>query len=257
MTENTTSPVGRAAIDAYLDSIEQALLAANAPRGDRTQVLADLESQIADMLAQQPQPLTEESVQAVIARLEPASHFAAMYGNGKRPQADRTRSISIPVPKLRTPRWSLVAAACFALPVMGLFLEWAVQLSPRHSGAFFVLSIVAALVATPCALAMAYKQLRARPEGSADRDLVVNMILAYAIVAPAFLMVVFTEWTEGFVLVPFGIAAFIYVQYRLVRRLQRYVKDKLPPQLADDSPSVASRPTSAPPMGPAMSMPAI
>src|SRR5262245_33034613 len=42
--------VGRAAIDAYLDSVEQALFAVHAPRGDRVQVLQDLESQIADML---------------------------------------------------------------------------------------------------------------------------------------------------------------------------------------------------------------
>ena len=89
MTENSTSGVGRAAIDAYLDSIEQALLAAHAPRSDRVQVLADLEAQIADMLAREPQPLTEEVVKAVIARLEPPSHFAAMYGNGKHGAAVR------------------------------------------------------------------------------------------------------------------------------------------------------------------------
>src|SRR6476660_8294535 len=88
MTENTSSTVGRAAIDAYLDSVEQALLAAHAPRADRVQVLQDLESQIADMLAVGPQPLTEEIVQSVIAKLEPPSHFAATYcnGNGKEPR---------------------------------------------------------------------------------------------------------------------------------------------------------------------------
>src|SRR6187200_3117103 len=91
MTENSTSEVGRAAIDAYLDSVEQALLAAHAPRSDRVQVLADLEAQIADMLAREPQPLTEEIVRMVIARLEPPSHFAAMYGNGKQaPQSETT-----------------------------------------------------------------------------------------------------------------------------------------------------------------------
>src|SRR5262245_4284599 len=94
MTENLSSAVGRAAIDAYLDSVEQALLAAHAPRGDRLQVLQDLESQIADMLAVGPQPLTEEIVQSVIAKLEPPSHFAATYGNGNNSNEPRLTWVS-------------------------------------------------------------------------------------------------------------------------------------------------------------------
>ena len=66
MTESSTPDVGRATIDAYLDSVEHALMAAHAPRSDRLQVLQDLESQIAEMLAREPAPLTEESVSAVI-----------------------------------------------------------------------------------------------------------------------------------------------------------------------------------------------
>ena len=68
--------IGRATIDAYLDSVEQALMAAHAPRSDRLQVLQDLESQIAEMLAREPAPLTEESVRSVIEKLEPPRHFA-------------------------------------------------------------------------------------------------------------------------------------------------------------------------------------
>src|SRR4026207_1633446 len=109
MTENSTSDVGRATIDAYLDSVEEALLAANAPRGDRVQVLADLESQIADMLAQEPAPLTGEMVKWFIEKWEPASHFAAMYGNCKQPCTDRSRAVVYPV--LDTIRWSRVAIA--------------------------------------------------------------------------------------------------------------------------------------------------
>src|SRR4051794_9641757 len=71
MTENSTSDVGCATINAYLDSVEEALLAANAPRGDRVQVLADLESQMADMLAQHPAPLREEAVKSAIEKLTP------------------------------------------------------------------------------------------------------------------------------------------------------------------------------------------
>ena len=111
MTENPASSIGRSVIDAYLDSVEQALLAANAPRSDRAQVLEDLDSQMADMLG--PQPLTEEIVRAVIARLEPASHFAAMYGNGKQPRVAAPVQVSSP----RGIRWSYIAAACFAVSI--------------------------------------------------------------------------------------------------------------------------------------------
>ena len=113
MTENSSPTVGRAAIDAYLDSVEQALMSAHAPRSDRLQVLQDLESQIADMLTQQPMPLTEESVRAVLDKLEPPSHFAATYGNG----TQTNPSAPSPSRFARLPRapWPMIAAASCAL----------------------------------------------------------------------------------------------------------------------------------------------
>ena len=81
MTEHSFAPdISCDPIDVYLDAVERAMTAAHAPRTDRLQVLQDLEAQIADMLAQQEQPLTDEAVCAVIAGLEPPSHFAENYG---------------------------------------------------------------------------------------------------------------------------------------------------------------------------------
>lgn len=264
MTENATFDVGRAIIDAYLNSVEQELLATNALRSDRAQVLQDLESQIADMLAQQPQPLTEGSVQAVIAKLEPASHFAAMYANGKQPRVASPGRIST----RRGIRWSYVAAACIAVSMLGgiLLLLGAVVLhplvGPNHDDLAMLMQMVMQIalffgfVAAPGALGMAYAQLRAQPGGSPDRDLVLKMIIAYAIMAPALVMAVLTEWTYGLVLVPFGILGFIYLQYWLVRRLHRYLADHLPPQSATAPPSESSQRPAAP-VGTAMSMTAI
>jgi hypothetical protein len=254
MTENATSHVGRAAIDAYLDSVEQALIEAQAPRSDRVQVWEDLESQITEMLAQQPQPITEEIIRSVIAELEPASHFAAMYGSGKQPQAASPGRIARP----RGIRWSYIAAACFTLPLLGVLLEWAFSLGPRHSGAILTFSILAALVATPYALTTACWQLRTHPGRCPDRDLVVKMIMTYAVVAPAFVVAVLTEWTYGLVLIPCGVAGLVYLQYRLVRRLYRYVAEALPPQSEDASSSDANRGSDAKrPISAPVSMPAM
>jgi hypothetical protein len=256
MNENSTSDVGRAAIDTYQDGVEQALFAAHAPRSDRVQVLHDLESQIADMLAQEPAPLTEAAVQAVLAKLEPPSHFAATYGNGKQPPA--ARPIPTQARGMAAIRWSIVAAGCFALPIIGILLEVLFNLSAReelrirHSGVFVVLSTMAALVATPGALAMAYRQLRADPEQAYDRDLVMKMVTGYAVIAPALLMIIFADWTYGLILMLFGAVAFLYFQYKLVRRLQRFVQDKLPPRPA--STSTNGDPLhEAPPLGSSMS----
>ena len=79
---NQTAGFGQAVVDEYLDAVERALIASGAPRSERTQVVQDLESQIVEMMAALPQPVTEESIRSVIARLEPPAHFAATYGNG-------------------------------------------------------------------------------------------------------------------------------------------------------------------------------
>jgi hypothetical protein len=256
MTENSTSDIVRMTIDAYLDSVEEALLAANAPRGDRVQVLADLESQIADMLAQQPAPLTEEIVKSVIEKLEPASHFAAMYGNCQQPRTDQSREVVDPV--LDKIRWSRVAIACFVLPLFGTSLEFAFHfLYHVGNGAVLVLSIVAGLIATPFALAMAYWQVRARPGRFPDRNLVVNMIVGFAAVAPAFAMIVLTEWTYGLVLIPFGFVAVVYLQYTFVRRVCRHMVNALPPQSGNGSSSDAREREMGRPIGSVTTVPAV
>ncbi len=108
--------VGLKLIDTYLIGVETALITAGAPRADRTQVLQDLETQITDMVALRPQPLTEEAVRAVLDTLEPPAHFAAMYTNGgKRYESTtptslpRRRSLRLPFPK-----WPNAAAASAA-----------------------------------------------------------------------------------------------------------------------------------------------
>ncbi len=251
MTENSSSAVGRAAIDAYLDSVEQALLAAHAPRADRVQVLQDLESQIADMLAIGPQPLTEEIVQSVIAKLEPPSHFAATYGNGKEPRPAWGTQFA----RRSSFRWPFIAAlSCACLPFGGLLVLLASGMHLKGPVVVvLVLMVFVGFVLTPLALWRAVKQLQAQPDHPRDRDLVLKSALIYCVIVPVLLMGFFTLATHGLILIPFGLAAFVYLQYMLVRRLHRHLSETLPPQPAGD----ATAHTAAPSVGTAMSMPAV
>jgi hypothetical protein len=251
MSENPSSAVGRAAIDTYLDSIEQALLAAHAPRGDRAQVIQDLESQIADMLANGPQPLTEEIVQSVIAKLEPPSHFAATYGNDKEP-----RTTWVPeIVRRSYMRWPLVAAmscACLGLGCLGLLLT--INTGPNGAGgAMIVLMLLVGFALTPLAIWKSVKQLQREPGDRRDRNLVLKSTLVYCAIVPALLMAFVTLATHGFFLVPFGLATFVYLQFVLVRCVHRHLSETLPPQLASDATTQAM----APSVGTAMSMPAV
>jgi len=254
MTENSSSDVGGAAIDAYLDSVEQALLAAHAPRGDRVQVLQDLESQIADMLASGPQPLTEEAVQSVIAKLEPPSHFAATYGNGREARAAwGVESAVSEIARRSWIRWPWVAAVsctCLGLGCLGVLLTNGPN---GPDGILIALLLLVGFALTPLALWKAAKQLQAEPGDRRDRNLVLISALVYAVVVPALVMGFFTLATHGFLLVPFGLGAFVYLQYVLVRRLHRRLSDALPPQPGGD----AAAHTGAPAVGSAMSMGAV
>src|SRR3954468_13648267 len=203
MTEYSSSDVGRAAIDAYLDSVEQALLAAHAPRGDRVQVLQDLETQIADMLAVGQQPLTEELVQSVIAKLEPPSHFAATYGNGSGNEPRPAWATQIA--SRSSFRWPFVAAlscACLCVGCLMLLLAGGTMFNGGPFVVLIVLMLLAGFVLTPVALWKAVKQLQAQPDEHRDRELVLKSALVYCVIVPALLMGFLTLATHGFIVVP-------------------------------------------------------
>src|SRR4029078_5817532 len=122
-----------------------------APRRDRVQVLEDLESQIADMLAIGPQPLTDEIVQAVIAKLEPPSHFAATYGNGNEPRLAWATQIA----SRSSFRWPFVAAlscACLCFGCLMLLLAGGTMFNRGPVVVAIVLMLLVGIVLTPLAL---------------------------------------------------------------------------------------------------------
>jgi hypothetical protein len=228
MTANSSSAVGQAAIDSYLDSVELALIDSDAPRSDRLQVLQDLEAQIADMLAGQPTPLTEESVRAVLDKLEPPSHFAATYG---KPNVSTAPTSSAPRRSFRLtrPDWPIIATVGCAILVLGLvFGLVAANSGPNDLWIFLALAcLLVGFVLTPIAIWKSYKRLRAEP-GAPGRDLVLNSTIVYSVVVPILLMCFITALTEGFALILLGVALFFYFQYVLVRRLWRRMSDALP-----------------------------
>src|SRR5262245_43883207 len=236
MTENTSSAVGRAT-NAYLDSVEQALLAAHAPRGDRLQVLQDLESQIADMLAVGPQPLTEEIVQSVIAKLEPPSHFAATYGSGNGNGNEPRLTWVTQIASRSSFRWPFVAVLSCACLVFGCLLALLASAGPPHGPIVAALAsmLFVGFVFTPLALWKAVAQLQAQPDHPRDRDLVLKSTLVYCVIVPVLLVGFLTLVTHGYIFIPFGLAAFVYLQFLLVRRIHRYLSETLPPQPAGDA----------------------
>jgi hypothetical protein len=250
---------GSKLIDEYLIAVENALIAAGAPRPDRMQVLQNLETQITEMLTPHTAPFTEDAVRAVLDKLEPPSHFATAYVNGSKIHASVSPTPSTPprpFPKI-LPNWPVVAAVCAAILASGvLFGMLAFASAPNDFWGFLtLLSCFVGVVFTPIALWMAYRQLRSDP-AAPGRSLVLKSAIVYATIAPIVLVLFAAVLTEGAALVVFGIAAFFYAQYHLIRRLWRYLSDTLPTTPSESTTNSATR--NAPPSAhPATPMPAV
>jgi hypothetical protein len=261
MTENKTPDVGRASIDAYLDSVEQALLAAHAPRSDRLQVLQDLESQIAEMLAHEPAPLTEESVRSVIEKLEPPRHFADTYGNTAESTPSPT-SRFVRLPQIRwSVRWPLVAALSCAMLVLGCVLT-ILAAGARSADPILGVSILLlflGFVLTPIALWKAFRQLQTQlsTRQNSGRELVLKSTVVYCTLAPALLILLAIAITEGIILFPIGIAAIIYAEYAAICRFWRYMAKSLPTQPATESTNEANEGNASSPISSRAPMPAM
>jgi hypothetical protein len=242
----------------YLDAVERAMTAARAPRTDRLQVLQDLEVQIADMLAQQPQPLTEESICAVIASLEPPSQFAADYATEKESRESTDAAQAGPTGTLARNRWAVAAAISCALIPVGcvlLLLAGAERLHGPVVGALVLLMLVGGVI-TPIALWKAFQQLRAEPK-LLGRDLALPTLAIYCTVVPALLFILACVATDGYLLIPIGIAAFGYLQYVHVRRFWQRAADTLPSQPTPANNTHEQHPTSPVSFSTALSMPAV
>ena len=177
------------------------------------------------MLFQQPQPLTEEAVQAVIKTLEPPSHFAATYGNGKRPASDVTE-LHLRFSQIR---WSLAAAISAALLPIACLLLWIAVGARVHGAEGMILLLFAVGFAfTPFALWKARKQLLAEPENPRDRNLFVKAIVVYGAIVPAILVAMAAAITEGAVLMALGVVGFVYIDYLVIRRIYRNMTDGVP-----------------------------
>jgi hypothetical protein len=261
MTENSTPDVGRAAIDAYLDSVEHALLAAHAPRSDRLQVLQDLESQIAEMLAREPAPLTEESVRSVIDKLEPPRHFADTYRSAAESTPSSTsRFAGLPRIPWRI-QWPTVAALSCAMLVLGCMLAM-LEAGARSNGPILGVSMLLLSLGfflTPIALWKAFRQLQAQlsTRQNSARELVLKSAVVYCTLAPALLILLAIAITEGVILFPIGIGAIVYAQYMLIRRLGRHMAEALPTQLNAASTSEPNGSDTSSPIGSVTPMPAM
>jgi hypothetical protein len=198
---------------------------AGAPRADRTQVLQNLETQISEMLADHTLPFTEDVVRAVLGKLEPPSQFAATYRN----EREATRSA---LGLLRRPprlSWPLTATMSCGLLTVGCLLLLLSSVGRSHALALSGACLVfVSLVLTPFALWRGFQQLRARPRQRSGRNLLLKSTIVYGTLAPALLMALVTATTQGYVLLPLGAAAFVYIQYLLIRWIWQRMSEALP-----------------------------
>jgi hypothetical protein len=223
--------VGSDLIDAYLIDVENALVAAGAPRADRMQVLQNLETQIEEMLQPHPLPFTEDTIRAVLDKLEPPSHFAAMYSNGGKRQESTSPTSAAPQRSFRLtlPEWPNVAAVCAASLILSCLFALIVGASGPNDF-WIVMTLLSGFVGfvfTPIALWKAYRQLRSNP-AAPGRNLVINTAIVYGTLAPILFVLLAGEATNGAAPLLFGIAAFFYAQYVLLHRLWKYLSDALP-----------------------------
>lgn len=222
------SAVGADRIDAYINSVEQVLLAAAVPAAERVQILDDLETQITEMLASEPLPISDATVAAVISRLEPPSHFAATYA--VEPQQSHAAAALAPAPPYSP--WILAATCSCAMVFLScllLMLMAAEDLAPPVAFTV-ILFLLACAIATPLTLRKGLVQLRTAPKQYRGQTLATGTALAYWTVVPLLLLLFVCVLTEGFILIPVGLAAFAYVHYRLLRRLHHRLTSPAPDQ---------------------------
>jgi hypothetical protein len=252
---------GSELIDEYLIAVENALIAAGAPRPDRMQVLQNLETQITEMLSPHPAPFTEDAVRSVLEKLEPPRHFAAAYINGSK----RYHSVA-PTPlspqssfRMARPNWPVLAAVSAGILASAIpFGLMTVASAPYVNDFWAILMLLSGFIGvvfTPIALWMAYRQLRSNP-AAPGRGLVLNSAIVYGIIVPILIVLLAAEATDGAAPMLFGIAAFFYTQYVLLRRLWNRLSAALPAPPSESTTDSGNRnvPSSAHPATP---MPAL
>jgi hypothetical protein len=242
MIENSHSTVvGRDAIDAYINAVEQALITANAPRPDRLEVLQDLESQIAEMLAQRPQPLTEEVVQSVIEKLEAPGVFATAYADIDQPQAATASRLPATRRTLRARftnvRWSTAAVmSCALIPLGCVLLLLSTTANDRGPAEAATILLLLAIAVTPIPLWKSFQQLRTEPAQDHGRQLTMWAAIVYCALVSTLLLAVSCGVTHGNILFPLAAGAFIYFQYVFLRRLWKRMDATLSPMTTTTNP---------------------
>jgi len=171
------SAIGADRIDVYITSVERVLLTAAVPAAERVQILDDLETQITEILASEPLPISDQAVAAVIARLEPPNHFAEIYSANPQPSPTPTEP---PAAQTYSP-WVLFAAgscAMIGLSCLLLLLFAANEVSPPVA-ITVILFLLTCAVLCPLALRQGLTQLRTAPERYCGSKLATSTAMIY------------------------------------------------------------------------------
>ena len=219
-TASTTDniAIGADRIDAYITSVEHVLLAARVPATERVQILGDLETQITEMLQSEPLPISDDTVAAVISRLEPPSHFAATYAA----EPQQPQSAAALTAAQRYSPWVLAAAGSCAMLILScllLLLFLSPNPSARRSPSCSCCCYLPARSQHRSPFAKASPSSATAPDQYLGQSLATGTALVYWTAVPLLLLLFACASPMVSSFIPIGLAAFAYVHYLLLRRL--------------------------------------
>lgn len=221
----------RSKIDAYLDAVDQALLAAQAPRGDRIQVAQDLEIQINEMLNQLSQPTNDDDVTKLLASLESPAKFAASYQESNSELVNAQNPVAL-ASKQPFGRWVIASAIACSCLVFSLVIAATAPIlfpfGPPVVGLIALGFAVYGFSMTPLFSYLAYAHARSKHRGLEGKSLLILSVSVYAVLAPLVLVVLGAILTQGFILWGIAIVGLLYAQYKAVRKLRQHLTSHLP-----------------------------
>jgi hypothetical protein len=113
------NPDVRARLDAHLDAVEDALIAAGSSRERRRGVVDDLEAQITDMLAAKSETPTLADLEAVLATLDPPAAYGQSTA-GAPPSAPPRPVTPAPMARPRYSRTAIAGLICILVSLIPL-----------------------------------------------------------------------------------------------------------------------------------------
>lgn len=220
MTAAELTPELRALIDARLDAIERVLLRVELSYSERRHIVGEVETQIFELLSRRSPVPSQEDVTSVLESLDPPESYIPEELRGKLGDAPEATIR----PRSSGPRMSVLALGSAAGLVATILLAilFLAAAGPRDEAAALTFLGMLWLAVSACGITACVRIMR-----SEGRLLGLPFAFAAALVFPLFwinvIVVAIIVATDGMIAFVLTGAAILYVNYRAVRRLWRWL----------------------------------